>query len=109
MSAQEVLQFFKYEHLALSRMRDVSRHFGEVAHFVAQHEAQPTAQEDMLSTLVSWIETEFAANPETTWAQTKIMDARSMVQRGGASLNEVLRKVLEAKDCGVRSLIYKHD
>ena len=60
-----LLQFFKFEHLPVGPMQETSRKFSELAH-------------ELVSTTPS--------NPEQTVA---------------------LRKLLEAKDCAVRSLIFK--
>jgi len=64
MSENNLLQFFKYDHLP-EHLQTVSKPFGDLAHNLAN---------------------DLPANAETTTA---------------------LRKLLEAKDCAVRSILFK--
>lgn len=112
----ELLQFFAYEHLP-PRLQAVSKPFGEAARALAalspedlrkaqgQHDQEPASK--ILYELTLLMDTGLLpCNTEATWCVVKLSEARA-VACSGASLDMVLRRVLEAKDCAVRSLVFK--
>lgn len=100
----ELLQFFAYAHLP-PHLQAVSQPFGDTAEALA---AMPIGLlEDDGDSLVSSLSREYdcasPANHEATWAVVKIGEARHALPR----LDMALRKLLEAKDCAVRAVLYK--
>lgn len=102
MSQSPVMQFFVYAHLP-QHLHWTSQPFSALAGRIHDYPEQAIPE---LEALVGWLESSFPANPETTWARAKLLDAKRML--GTSHVDEVLRKVLEAKDCAVRSLIFKN-
>lgn len=109
----ELLQFFTYEHLA-SRLREVSRPFCDLAHELAsipEHEFRVSANQH-IRTLLYCYESTAPCNTEASWATTKLSEASTFAanyeqEPHFVRLNMVLRKVLEAKDCAVRAVVFK--
>jgi hypothetical protein len=115
----DLLQFFAFAHLP-PHLQAASQPFAVLADKV--HD-EPSAADQEFSRIISWIETDFPANPEATFAQTKLMDARRELSRrlkdwaacypdrAGTLIDYerdiVLRAILEAKDCAVRARLYK--
>lgn len=120
----ELLQFFEYAHLK-PHLQTVSRPFGEVAEALAamtteQIEAEADLIErsqaaSILSSLMGNIDRTTPPNIEATMAVVKIGEAaRHLVTQAACgsargSLDFVLRRLLEAKDCAVRALLFKHE
>jgi hypothetical protein len=101
-----LLQFFRWEHLTTSELQNVSKRFGELAQHLCTNGVASSRAE--LRKLVVWTETDLPVNPEATWAQTKLIDAEILLD-DLYRFDEALRKVLEAKDCAVRALMFKAD
>lgn len=111
-----LLQFFVFEHLK-PELQVISKPFGEAARELAamsdeqleeqidlHHRSQASA---VLSQLRGTIDRATPPNPEATWAVVKIGEAIELLrQRQG--LETVLRRLLEAKDCAVRALIFTY-
>jgi hypothetical protein len=93
-------------------LQAVSKPFGELADLIVGCVTKAAPE---IRKTIAWIEFGgLPTNPEATWAQTKLMDAERMLNDyctkapgQGPLLDEVLRKVLEAKDCAVRALVFK--
>lgn len=111
----ELLQFFAYTHLQ-PHLQAVSKPFGDAAHRLAAlppeqlRQAGPNIEEpasgifyELLRALNGGL---LPCNVEATWAEVKIAEAKATAC-AGASLDMVLRRVLESKDCAVRSLVFK--
>jgi hypothetical protein len=111
----ELLQFFEHEHLP-PHLAKVSKPFCELAHELVN--MLPGAFETDAPLLIrerlwEW-EREPVCNVEATWASTKLSEALDDARTARPSfphavypLGSVLRKLLEAKDCAVRSVLYK--
>lgn len=120
----ELLQFFVYAHLP-AHLQPISKPFGEVAEALAamtidQLEAEADLVErsqaaSILSGLTGNIDSATPPNIEATMAVVKIGEAARHLMTQAAcgsarsSLDFVLRRLLEAKDCAVRALIFKHE
>jgi hypothetical protein len=113
--ARELLQFFDYEHLP-PHLQAMSKPFGEAAHRLmalsredlrraGAHIEEPTSGVlyRLRSTLNGGL---LPCNTEATWAEVKITEAQATAA-AGAPHDMVLRRLLEAKDCAVRSLVFK--
>lgn len=102
----DLLQFFEYAHLP-PHLQETSRVFCILAHRLVDLDVDGSETSvQTMHRLVAWIETDFPANCESTWAQMKLNDAERMLSTH--HVDEVLRKVLEAKDCAVRARLFKH-
>jgi hypothetical protein len=86
-------------------MQTVSRRFAELAEHMCSNGAESSRQaiRDLLAWAATWPE-----NPERQWAQMKLLDAELLLD-DPHSFDEALRKVLEAKDCAVRAMIFRAD
>lgn len=109
--AHELLQFFVYEHLP-EKFQVVSKPFCELAHeLVGMAEGEFTAHAaERIAARKLEFERASRNNVETTWASVKLNQARGSIRDGEVHkerLDWVLRLVLEAKDCAVRSALYK--
>lgn len=78
---EPMLQFFKYDHLS-SELQMISKPFCDLAHAIVLGDNQPHSVTGTVTTGRG----PFPRNPERTM---------------------VLRKLLEAKDCAVRAVLYK--
>jgi hypothetical protein len=117
MKFHEILQFFKYSHLP-DNLQVMSKPFYLTAMTLAEYTPEQLEKEIMFiedsqadsifSILRSLIDTITPANPEATWAVVKIGEAARMLvnEPNDEGMKAVLRRLLEAKDCAVRSLIY---
>jgi hypothetical protein len=110
----ELLQFFAYEHLP-AHLQTVSKPFGESARALAALSPEdlkrgPDVGEPackILYELSLLMDTgHLPCNVEATYAIVKIGEAK-MMANAGKSLDTVLRRLLEAKDCAVRALVFK--
>lgn len=117
MRCYEILQFFKYSHLP-ENLQAMSKPFYLTATTLAEYSPEQLENEIMLiedsqaasifSVLRSLIDTITPANPEATWAVVKITEAAKILvnEPHEEGVMAVFRRLLEAKDCAVRSLIY---
>jgi hypothetical protein len=115
--AHELMQFFTYEHLKDGALKDASRPFCELARQIdsVPPEAMPTAGRDMLWGFHNEYEEAFPLrNTECCWALIKLKSAALAIQQHEARDNlrnvhaSVLRYLLEAQDCAVRAVLWKH-
>lgn len=113
----ELIQFFGYGHLP-AHLQPISKPFGELAEsLVALTPEELCRQEqDLASNPTRKLFYDLSilmdggllpCNVEATWAVMKIGEAQRLA-RDEHGLEAVLRRLLEAKDCAVRSLVYKH-
>jgi hypothetical protein len=104
----EFMQFFAYEHLQ-PHLQEVSRPFCDVAKAIDSLEpgklAGPAAS--LIGNLMSDWERNPLRNSQATWASVKLGEARELVRHGFACKSAVLMRLLEAKDCAVRALLFK--
>ena len=102
-----LLQFFVVGHLP-AHLQVVSEPFARFAHHM--HDKPKNSLVELEGLLV-WVERELPLNPERTWAVIKLEDAKRLYcaawKDEDAYRDGVLRKVLEAKDCAVRAILYK--
>lgn len=111
-----ILQFFVYAHLTSPPLRETSRLFADLAQQLAVMTPEEIDAEIALcrasqasstfSRLCAQIDSTTPANPEATRAVVKIIEAVEMLC-GGKTLETVLIRLLEAKDCAVRAHLYK--
>ena len=109
----ELMQFFTYNHLP-EPQRQVSMTFHHLADVVVH--ADDLEMEELVPPLIELqcdlVERLPQQNVETRWALDKMSTARELL-RGSSivprqeRLSSVLRLLLEAKDCAVRSTFYK--
>jgi hypothetical protein len=120
--AEELMQFFSYEHLP-AHLQAASRPFCEAAKQVMTMSPETLARASnnladgeasvLFSELMHTVDGGLLpCNSEATWACNKISSARDEAAFVGVSSPEfvhvsVLRKLLEAKDCAVRALVFK--
>lgn len=110
-----MLQFFTYEHLP-TRLQATSKPFDDLAQTLAAMTEAELAEEaelirehqlrSKIITLICEMEPQLPTNVEATWAINKIYKAGKLLV-AGEPLHLVLRKLLEGKDCAVRSLLVK--
>lgn len=115
MDLHDVLQFFDFEHLTKPELRAISKPFGETARLIAAMTPDAWAAEvsflkghqdnSLIVALIRYVNAATPANPESTWAVVKISEAGQLLLTG--SKIQALRRLLEAKDCAVRSFLYK--
>lgn len=98
----ELMQFFEFAHLP-PKLQAVSQPFCLMADRVHNFTNEAHGE---LGGLIAWVETDLPSNQEATWALLKLQDAQRMLATN-QSRDEVLRKVLEAKDCAVRAFLFK--
>lgn len=113
----KILQFFTYEHLPVN-LQVVSKPFGDTAKKLASMTDEQLGEQrhlryhhqaaNVFSVLCWFIDNNTPPNEEATCAVVKIGEAGDMFD-GGAPMKDVLRRLLEAKDCAVRALLFKHD
>lgn len=108
-----LLQFFVYAHLP-PNLQEVSKPFCDMAHRVVSMPAGDRAylrdqilasQVGPFSELTYWAE-DIGCNVEATWCVVKIGEAKDMFAKRETT-DACLRKLLEAKDCAVRAVLYK--
>jgi hypothetical protein len=118
-----LLQFFTWDHLP-EHLRAPSKLIGEVAHTLAKmSDADIDAEVDLinrhqaaslLSGLLGEWDRSSPCNPESTWCNVKIAEAAMALAKPAVNVLDrdanrelCLRKLLEAKDCAVRALLYR--
>lgn len=100
-----LLQFFTWEHLP-PHLQAVSKPFGECAHSLSP---------ESIDALSAEMATALPANPERDEALSKLKTARAFLSDHTSgtgivvckSFDFAMRFLLEAKDCGVRALVFK--
>lgn len=104
-----LLQFFEYAHLRDATMRKTSKRFAELARWVHDHGdnlegcvVAVEAERDM------YVKLHAPKNPEAEEAARKLTQAATTMEATGLAW-QGLRKILEAKDCAVRALLFKAD
>lgn len=112
---QDVLQFFVYAHLP-PRLHAVSKVFCDsAAALSSMTQAQVDVEIDRwknyrLTSLFSFlnrtVDEVVPSNAESTWALIKINEAADMLAALDP-MDKVLRRLLEAKDCAVRAVLYR--
>lgn len=116
MAKHEMMQFFTYEHLRPD-LRGVSRPFCELAAKIVtmqKDERQELIeliaahQVTIFSHLTGWAEGALGCNSEATWAVVKVSEASDLFAKY-ENVGPALRKLLEAKDCAVRALLFKQE
>lgn len=110
-----LMQFFTFEHLP-PHLQEVSKLFAEAAAKLAPMTTEEIQAElaliechqssAILSTLCREVDAKLPPNVESTWAVTKITQAANLIT-DGEPMENVLRRLLEAKDCAVRGLLAK--
>lgn len=113
--AFDVLQFFAYAHLP-PRLHDVSKVFCDTANALSSMTAHQIQREidqrkayqaaNVFSALCGIVDNELPANTEATWAVIKINEAADLLV-ALEPMDRVLRRLLEAKDCAVRAVLYR--
>lgn len=99
-----ILQFFVYEHLSSEKLKAVSREFSLLAWAVAE---QPSEIVDAgFDHLIGYVR-ELPRNDESKAALLKLQIARVSDEQFRKA--DALRLLLEAKDCAVRSVLFKED
>lgn len=111
----DVLQFFVYSHLP-PRLHAVSKMFSDTAYVLASMRTAAIEAEiakrqayqasSVFSQLCGPLDQALPANPEATWAVIKINEAADMVV-AREPMDRVLRRLLEAKDCAVRAVLFR--
>lgn len=118
----ELLQFFVYNHLP-EHLQKVSKPFSDAAHKLsAMNEAQLRKEaaaivnrdpSNVLSELLKMVTEATPDNIESVVAKRKMDTAEFLLSVPAVdsplieAVDEILRYLLEAKDCAVRSLLYK--
>jgi hypothetical protein len=106
----ELLQFFTFEHLKDGALKEASQPFCELARELAGMNRVELRTLGVELIRARWValERQPIANPEQTWASTKLQEAENLA-RGLAEFPRcaIMRKVLEAKDCAVRAVLWK--
>lgn len=95
--AHELLQFFAFEHLP-PHLRTVSEPFGLAAR---TYDATDILHHQQLAVHIDTL----PENLERAAAHMKLFEATFGAERGQVDL--AMRRLLEAKDCAVRALVYK--
>lgn len=97
------LQFFAFKHLP-PHLQVMSRPFAEAAVKLAN---APAFQGDVFKALSDHVDGATPVNPQSKKALQKIDEARLLYVHG-MDVDDVLNRLIEAKDCAVRALVYKH-
>jgi len=114
----QLMQFFSCEHLREGLLRETSQTFAELAKRVdsVSWAAAGSLARD-IGDFIRAYDNGSPANIEATTACTKLVAAREALAKAAGlpvdydakfSREAVLRLILEAKDCAVRALLYRH-
>ncbi len=101
-----LLQYFTWEHLP-ANLQSASKLFTELAHDVCAETFDPEYCCDAVKMLIPRLRHELPDNEESAWSQLKLREAEAMLRDFPENRGATLRLVLEAKDCAVRSMVFK--